>query len=143
MYLLLKALRKNGLSKPEWYITLFACPICLGIPFAYISIKSGFILTVQQLNNCFFKFRMDSIFPGSIGDFLIFLVYIFLITAFFCLAMLVCKGSVHMPKPSVKKQPAAANTSNTIEELWKLKDLLDSGIITQEEFIEKKKQIIK
>ena len=127
---------------------LFACPICLGIPFIYISLNYTFTLTVIDLNMSTFGFSLPFKLPTIFGFvhtliFVYFLIFIFLIAAFFCLSMLVCKGSVHMPKPSVKKQTAAANTSNTLEELSKLKDLLDSGIITQEEFSEKKKQIMK
>ena len=36
----------------------------------------------------------------------------------------------------------AQKTDNCIEELTKLKDLLDTGVITQEEFDAKKKQIL-
>ena len=52
---------------------------------------------------------------------------------------------------ATEKKPALAKTSNvaatadtesTIEKLTKLKSLLDSGIITQEEFDEKKKQML-
>lgn len=141
--LLLIAFFKNSLSKLAWYIMLFACPICLGIPFIYESLNFSLGYTVWILTLCTFRFSLPFKLPISISSFVYFLVFIFLIAAFFCLSMLVCKGSVHMSKPAAKKQTSAANTSNTLEELLKLKDLLNSGIITQEEFIEKKKQIIK
>lgn len=141
--LLLIAFFKNGLSKLAWYIILFACPICLGITFIYGSLNSSLELTVWILTLCTFKFSLPFKLLIPIDSFFYFLIFIFLIAAFFCLAMLVCKGSVHMSKSAAKKQTVAANTSNTLEELSMLKDLLDSGIITQEEFIEKKKQIIK
>lgn len=141
--LLLIAFFKNSLNKFTWYIMLFACPICLGIPFIYMSLNCTFELTVIDLRRSTFGFSLPFKLPIPISSFVYFLIFIFLITAFFCLAMLVCKGSVHMSKPAAKKQTAAVNTSNTLEELLKLKDLLDSGIITQEEFIEKKQQIIK
>ena len=141
--LLLIAFFKNSLSKLAWYIILFACPICLGITFIYGSLNSSLELTVWILTLCTFKFSLPFKLLIPIDSFFYFLIFIFLIAAFFCLAMLVCKGSVHMSKSAAKKQTVAANTSNTLEELSMLKDLLDSGIITQEEFIEKKKQIIK
>lgn len=141
--LLLIAFFKNSLSKLAWYIMLFACPICLGIPFIYESLNFSLVYTVWILTLCTFRFSLPFKLPIYISSFVYFLIFIFLIAAFFCLSMLVCKGSVHMSKPAAKKQTSAANTSNTLEELLKLKDLLDSGIITQEEFIEKKKQIIK
>ena len=42
----------------------------------------------------------------------------------------------------VKQSPKIAKSDNRIEELTKLKDLLDAGVITQEEFDAKKKQIL-
>ena len=42
----------------------------------------------------------------------------------------------------VKKSPQIAKSDNRIEELTKLKDLLDVGAITQEEFDAKKKQLL-
>ena len=42
----------------------------------------------------------------------------------------------------VKQPPKTAKSDNRIEELTKLKDLLDTGVITQEEFDAKKKQIL-
>ena len=46
-------------------------------------------------------------------------------------------------KPIKTSQPTIAQkTDNCIEELTKLKDLLDTGVITQEEFDAKKKQIL-
>ena len=42
----------------------------------------------------------------------------------------------------VKQPPKTVKSDNRIEELTKLKDLLDTGIITQEEFDMKKKQIL-
>ena len=43
---------------------------------------------------------------------------------------------------TVKQPPKTAKSDNRIEELTKLKDLLDTGVITQEEFDAKKKQIL-
>ena len=43
---------------------------------------------------------------------------------------------------TVKQPPKTAKSDNRIEELTKLKDLLDAGVITQEEFDAKKKQIL-
>ena len=46
-------------------------------------------------------------------------------------------------QPIKTSQPTIAQkTDNRIEELTKLKDLLDAGVITQEEFDAKKKQIL-
>lgn len=42
----------------------------------------------------------------------------------------------------VKQPPKTVKSDNRIEELTKLKDLLDTGVITQEEFDMKKKQIL-
>ena len=43
---------------------------------------------------------------------------------------------------TVKQPPKTAKSDNRIEELTKLKDLLDTGVITQEEFDAKKKQLL-
>ena len=43
---------------------------------------------------------------------------------------------------AVAPQPAIDTESNNMEKLKKYKDLLDSGIITQEEFEAKKKQLL-
>jgi hypothetical protein len=43
---------------------------------------------------------------------------------------------------TVAPQPAIDTESNNMEKLKKYKDLLDSGIITQEEFEAKKKQLL-
>ena len=43
---------------------------------------------------------------------------------------------------TVKQPPKTAKSDNRIEELTKLKDLMDTGVITQEEFDAKKKQIL-
>lgn len=42
----------------------------------------------------------------------------------------------------VEQSPKTVKSDNRIEELTKLKDLLDTGVITQEEFDAKKKQIL-
>ena len=42
----------------------------------------------------------------------------------------------------VKQPTKTAKSNDRIEELAKLKDLLDTGVITQEEFDAKKKQIL-
>ena len=55
--------------------------------------------------------------------------------------ILVIVGFV-LPKKTVKTQPPIVKTSGA-EELKKYKELLDSGIITQDEFEAKKKQILK
>lgn len=60
-------------------------------------------------------------------------------------AMLTCVVVQNTPqnKPIKTSQPTIAQkTDNRIEELTKLKDLLDTGVITQEEFDAKKKQIL-
>lgn len=60
-------------------------------------------------------------------------------------AMLTCVVVQNTPqnKPIKTSQPTIAQkTDNRIEELTKLKDLLDTGAITQEEFDAKKKQIL-
>ena len=43
---------------------------------------------------------------------------------------------------TVKQPTKTAKSNDRIEELTKLKDLLDTGVITQEEFDAKKKQIL-
>lgn len=45
-------------------------------------------------------------------------------------------------KPAAQPQPAAAAPGSTTEELKKYKELLDTGVITQEEFDAKKKQLL-
>lgn len=60
-------------------------------------------------------------------------------------AILICVVVRNTPqiKPIKTSQPTIAQkTDNRIEELTKLKDLLDAGVITQEEFDAKKKQIL-
>ena len=60
-------------------------------------------------------------------------------------AILICVVVRNTPqiKPIKTSQPTIAQkTGNCIEELTKLKDLLDTGVITQEEFDAKKKQIL-
>lgn len=60
-------------------------------------------------------------------------------------AMLTCVVVQNTPqnKPIKTSQPTIAQkTDNRIDELTKLKDLLDAGAITQEEFDAKKKQIL-
>lgn len=56
---------------------------------------------------------------------------------------------IFVKKPNADKKVAALNQANdgengddSVEKLKKLKDLLDSGIITQEEFDEKKQEIL-
>ena len=48
----------------------------------------------------------------------------------------------HMEKPSVTNSTTVVNQVSSAEELKKFKELLDSGIISQEEFDAKKKQIL-
>lgn len=45
--------------------------------------------------------------------------------------------------PTNQKEKSENNTSNPYEEVKQLKELLDMGIITQEEFDLKKKELLK
>ena len=64
----------------------------------------------------------------------------------FVLILLACIVLENVPQAqttkTVKQPPKTAKSDNRIEELTKLKDLLDTGVITQEEFDAKKKQIL-
>lgn len=58
------------------------------------------------------------------------------------LACLVVQNTPQAQTANVKQAMAAIKTDNRIEELTKLKDLLDTGVITQEEFDAKKQQLL-
>lgn len=70
--------------------------------------------------------------------------YLFIETiAFISLLMLIYRGSICMPKKTAISQHTKSNSvSNKIETLSNLKDLLDTGTITQEEFDTKKQQLL-
>lgn len=70
--------------------------------------------------------------------------YLFIETiAFISLLMLIYRGSICMPKKTAISQHTKSNSvSNKIETLSNLKDLLDAGTITQEEFDTKKQQLL-
>lgn len=60
-------------------------------------------------------------------------------------AVLTCFTVQNTPQSQtikVKRQTAVSKTDDRVEKLTKLKQLLDSGVITQEEFEAKKKQIL-
>ncbi len=52
------------------------------------------------------------------------------------------RNNANQPEPEQPQQPAAASTDDQIAELEKLAQLKDQGILTQEEFDAKKKQIL-
>ena len=59
------------------------------------------------------------------------------------LLMLIYRGSICMPKKTaISQHTKSNNVSNKIETLSNLKDLLDAGTITQEEFDTKKQQLL-
>ena len=59
------------------------------------------------------------------------------------LACIVFENTPQAQATKMVKQPTkTAKSNDRIEELTKLKDLLDTGVITQEEFDAKKKQIL-
>ena len=59
------------------------------------------------------------------------------------LACIVLENTPQAQTTKTVKQPTkTAKSDNRIEELTKLKDLLDTGVITQEEFDAKKKQLL-
>lgn len=63
--------------------------------------------------------------------------------AFISLLMLIYRGSICIPKKTaISQHTKSNNVSNKIETLSKLKDLLDAGTITQEEFDTKKQQLL-
>lgn len=63
--------------------------------------------------------------------------------AFISLLMLIYRGSICMPKKTaISQHTKSNNVSNKIESLSNLKDLLDTGTITQEEFDTKKQQLL-
>lgn len=63
--------------------------------------------------------------------------------AFISLLMLIFRGSICMPKKTaISQHTKSNNVSSKIETLSKLKDLLDAGTITQEEFDTKKQQLL-
>lgn len=63
--------------------------------------------------------------------------------AFISLLMLIYRGSICMPKKTaISQHTKSNNVSSKIETLSNLKDLLDAGTITQEEFDTKKQQLL-
>ena len=50
--------------------------------------------------------------------------------------------SLLLPDPNAQAAQAVQNTASSADALAKYKELLDSGVITQEEFDEKKKQLL-
>lgn len=58
------------------------------------------------------------------------------------LACMVLQNAPQTQTAKIKQPAIAQKTDNRIEELTKLKDLLDTGVISQEEFDAKKKQIL-
>ena len=58
------------------------------------------------------------------------------------LACMVLQNTPQIQTVKIKQPAIAQKTDNRIEELTKLKDLLDTGVISQEEFDAKKKQIL-
>lgn len=81
------------------------------------------------------------IMGGSILiDFMVGVAVIAIDAAPFALAGLAFGGENKMHSTNVRVAPVS--TTNQIEKLRSLKDLLDEGILTQEEFEEKKKQML-
>lgn len=70
--------------------------------------------------------------------------YLFIETiASISLLMLIYRGSICMPKKTaISQHTKSNNVSSKIETLSNLKDLLDAGTITQEEFDTKKQQLL-
>ncbi len=63
--------------------------------------------------------------------------------AFISLLMLIYRGSICMPKKTaISQHTKSNNVSSKIETLSNLRDLLDAGTITQEEFDTKKQQLL-
>lgn len=58
------------------------------------------------------------------------------------LACMVLQNTPQIQTVKIKQPTIEQKTDNRIEELTKLKDLLDTGVISQEEFDAKKKQIL-
>ena len=56
--------------------------------------------------------------------------------------LLLCDKENGYREITVQPIPAPMQPNNSVDELKKYKELLDSGIITQEEFEEKKKQLL-
>jgi len=50
--------------------------------------------------------------------------------------------SIELGKMTNKETPPKANTTSVAEELTKLKNLLDSGVLTQLEFDEQKRRLL-
>ena len=114
-------------------VALAACQKKTAFKYGLISVAPFMVGVVLSYTH---GFGFWSAVQFSVQDFLI--VVSPIIMAFIVLENVPQAQTTRM----VKQSPKTVKSDNRIEELTKLKDLLDTGVITQEEFDAKKKQIL-
>ncbi|MBQ5953671.1 MAG: SHOCT domain-containing protein [Lachnospiraceae bacterium] len=126
------------------YLAIWVCLLIAGInakSTKSMGIIAGVIAAVRfiviVISNLVFARYLGLTFTG-------FLSYFVIIAGAFLIGLSAEKIEIKKEPASASngKAPIQAKTYNTIERLTKLKSLLDSGVITQEEFESKKKQIM-
>ena len=114
-------------------VALAACQKKTACKYGLISV-APFMVGVVLSNTHGFRFWSSVQF--SVQDFLI-------VVSPIIMACIVLENVAQEQTTKMVKKPSkTAKSDNRIEELTKLKELLDTGVITQEEFDAKKKQIL-
>lgn len=138
----------NSLALPAWMLTLAAWVVasvsCMSsskkaVILGYIC--AGLLIVANVLG----YINELSWLHGSVPTLKTFIYWVFSLCDIASYAALALLGFAFPGVPvntTAKTNPAPNTTDDKIERLTKLKDLLDKGILTPEEFQEKKKQIL-
>lgn len=134
-------------------INLIYCVLVIGLFIFALMTLAGKNTKSFQTAVIYTKFAFSVIYTAVFVIVLSFLPIIYLLRnifylfietiAFISLLMLIYRSSICIPKKTaISQHTKSNNVSNKIETLSKLKDLLDAGTITQEEFDTKKQQLL-
>ena len=106
------------------------------------AIKIGIISSVLMIMASLLRFLIVYKFSFRVAIFGLVNSSLVLAATSAMLACFVLQNTPQTQTAKVKQPTAAIKTDNRIDELTKLKDLLDAGAITQEEFDAKKQQLL-
>ena len=129
LILCLVSIIKNSTSKDSaWHVSLPIINVIISFPWS------------RGISHDCTPYKLD-IEAFSIGT--TFLILLFILVVIIFVSFIKRSNSV-VPKKEIQPQQVINNVQETsnADELKKYKDLLDSGVITQEEFDQKKKQLL-
>lgn len=129
-------------------LMLLTIILCLVSIFGNSTDKDGKLHVAIPITNLFFGGWILSVSAAPSGFDTLSVNPVYKVFGFVCLLAVVVLSIIKRTSyvvPKEEKQPQIINNiqeKSSADELKKFKDLLDSGIITQEEFDEKKKQLL-